>query len=390
MFRSPFTFYRGAALNMAVDLAATPVTGLRVQCCGDAHLLNFGGFATPERRVLFSVNDLDETLPAPWEWDLKRLGASIVLACRDNGLHETVGREIVLTCASSYRHHMAELSELRPLDLWHLSIEAEEALGSITDAAIRRRTVRDIEKAREKSIPEDLFPELVSTAGKSPAFKERHPTIYHWKHTRLDVRETLAGYRRSLAPSHRALLDRYEFQDAAIKVVGVGSVGTSCWVLLMMDADGDPLILQVKEARPSVLEPHTSRSTYSNHGQRVVVGHWLMQPASDMFLGWTEGESGRHYYVRQLRDVKVKFPVEKFRRTEMRLFARWCGYALALSHARSGDPAAMSGYLGKGDAFDEALATFSVAYADQTEKDHAAFARAVRKGQVEAEFDETR
>jgi uncharacterized protein (DUF2252 family) len=390
MVLSPFTFFRGAALNMVVDLAATPVTGLRVQCCGDAHLLNFGGFATPERRVLFSVNDLDETLAGPWEWDLKRLGTSFVLACRSNGLSGSAARDAVLTCAGSYRQYMAELSQLMPLELWNLSIEAEEALTSIRNASIHRRAVQEIEKARERSVPEHLFPKLVRTSGGSPVFTDQFPTLYHQKLVELDVEHTLAGYRRSLTPSHRALIDRYELKDAAIKVVGVGSVGTACWVLLLMDADGDPLILQVKEARPSVLEALAGRSAFANHGQRVVVGHWLMQPASDMFLGWTVGESGRHYYIRQLRDVKVKFPVETFRRGEMALFAHWCGHSLALSHARSGDPAALCGYLGKSDAFDEALADFSVTYADQTEKDHAAFERAVRSGKVKVAFDEAR
>ena len=390
MVLSPFTFYRGAALNMALDLATTPVTGLSVQCCGDAHLLNFGGFATPERRVLFSVNDLDETLAAPWEWDLKRLATSFVLACRSNGLHESHAREAVLTCARSYRQHMAQLSGMKPLDLWNLSIEAEEAFSTIKDASIRRRAIWDLKKARKKSVPGELFPRLVRTSGKSPVFKDQIPTIYHLKHVDLDVQETLAGYRKCLTPSHRALLDRYEFKDVAIKVVGVGSVGTACWVVLLMDMDGDPLILQVKEALPSVLERHAGRSVFSNHGQRVVNGHWLMQPASDMFLGWTAGESGRHYYIRQLRDVKVKFPVETFRKAEMTLFAHWCGHSLALSHARSGDPASISGYLGKSDAFDEALAAFSVAYGDQTEKDHAELERAVRSGKVKVEYDDAR
>jgi uncharacterized protein (DUF2252 family) len=388
MVPSPFTFFRGAALNMALDLAATPVTGLRVQCCGDAHLLNFGGFATPERRVLFGVNDLDETLAAPWEWDLKRLATSFVLACRSNGLRESTARDAVLTCAASYRQHMAEMSEMKPLDLWNLAIEAEEAFSTIRDAAIRRRAMSELEKARERSVPEHLFPKLVRASDESPVFEDRRPLIYHRRRPVLEIGEALAGYRKSLAPSHRALLDRYELADVAVKVVGVGSVGTACWVLLMMDVDGDPLILQVKEARPSVLEAHAGRSAFSNQGQRVVRGHWLMQPASDMFLGWTAGEDGRHYYVRQLRDVKVKFPVETFHGPEMTLFAEWCGHTLALSHARSGDPATISGYLGKSDAFDEALAAFSVAYADQTEKDHAAFERAVRAGRISASLDE--
>ena len=387
MVLSPFTFYRGAALNMAVDLMATPVTGLRVQCCGDAHLLNFGGFATPERRVVFSVNDLDETLTAPWEWDLKRLAASFVLACRNNGLSESAARDAVLTCATSYRQHMAELGEMRPLDVWYLAIEAEEALSTMT-AKIRRRGFKNLEKARERSLPEDLFPKLL-TSGKSPVFKDQYPTTYHDERITLEgVKEAMAGYRHSLAHCHRVLFDRYELKDVAIKVVGVGSVGTACWVVLLMDVDGDPLILQVKEARPSVLEGRAGESPFRNHGQRVVMGYELVQPASDMFLGWTAVANGHHYYVRQLRDVKVKFPVETFGRHGMTLFANWCGHALALSHARSGDPAAISGYLGRSDAFDVALAAFSFAYADQTERDHAALERAVREGRVKASAEE--
>jgi uncharacterized protein (DUF2252 family) len=384
MVMSPFAFYRGAALHMAVDLAATPTTGLRVQCCGDAHLLNFGGFATQERRVLFAVNDLDETLPAPWEWDLKRLAASFVVASRDSGLRETAARDAVLTCARSYREHMAEFGGMKPLDLWNLAIEIEESISSISDAAIRRRLNRRLAKARGRSVPEELFPELVSTSGGSPVFKDQHPTIFHWRHARLRVGDALAGYRESLAHAQRVLLDRYEVKDVAIKVVGVGSVGTACWVVLLMDVDGDPLILQVKEARPSVLEAWAGKSAFPNHGERIVNGYRLMQPAGDMFLGWTAGASGRHYYFRQLRDVKVKFPVEEFDREEMTLFAEYCGHALALSHARSGEPACISGYLGKSDAFDEALAAFSFAYADQTVRDHGAVERAVRKGKVRA------
>jgi uncharacterized protein (DUF2252 family) len=394
MSLSPFTFYRGAALNMAVDLATTPTSGVRVQCCGDAHLGNFRGFATPERRVLFAINDLDETLPAPWEWDVKRLGASIVIASRENGISDSDARDAVQACARSYRERMAELSEMRVLDLWYRAIDAEEAIAAFEDARIRKRAARRLAKARAKTVAEDVFPKLATGSGASAMFKASPPTIFHVEgHLPGDVdstvTETFVRYLHSLPYSHGQLLDRFELKDAVIKVVGVGSVGTACWMLLLMAGDGDPLILQVKEARASVLEAFAGRSIFPNHGERVVTGHRLMQPASDMLLGWAEGTDGRHYYVRQLRDAKIKFPVERFDRAEMRLFAHWCGYTLAISHARSGDPALISGYLGKKDTFDVALASFSKAYADQTEKDYAALGRAIRDGKIEAAVERT-
>jgi uncharacterized protein (DUF2252 family) len=386
---SPFTFYRGAALNMAADLAATPSTGIRVQCCGDAHLGNFRGFATPERRVLFAVNDLDETLPAPWEWDLKRLGASIVIASRGNGLAEPAAREAVRGCAEAYRERMAELSRVKVLDLWYGALDAEEVISAITHAPIRERMTKRLARARNRSVAEDLFPRLVTGSGRTVVFKAAPPTIFHFQRHRPgavapSVTEKFCSYRETLPPSHGQLLDRFELRDAVIKVVGVGSVGTACWMLLLMAGEGDPLILQVKEARASVLEAFAGESTFPNHGQRVVAGHRLMQPASDMLLGWAAGADGRHYYVRQLRDAKIKFPVEKFGKREMMLFAWWCGTSLAISHARSGDAALISGYLGENDRFDEALTSFSAAYADQTERDYAVFKRAIRAGKVKA------
>jgi uncharacterized protein (DUF2252 family) len=395
MVLSPFTFYRGSALAMADDLSGTPSTGLRVQCGGDSHLVNFRGLATPERQVIFAINDLDETLPAPWEWDIKRLAASFVIACRDNGLSESDAKDAVLTCVRSYREHMAEFADMKVLELWYFAVEAEMLIASVKDAAIRRGAIKNLAKARESSTSEGLFPKLISDSGGSPIIKDQLPSIFHAKgHSPGEVhpivRDALAGYRETLAPANRMLLDRYEIKDAAAKVVGVGSVGTLCWMALFMAGQGDPLILQVKEARPSVLEAYAGKSVFPNHGQRVVNGHRLMQPASDIFLGWTEGRRGRHFYIRQLRDVKIKFPVETFDRTRMNIFADCCGYTLALSHARSGDPAVISGYLGKSDVFDKALAAFSVAYADQNEKDHAALSRAIHDGKVKAFIEETK
>jgi uncharacterized protein (DUF2252 family) len=389
MVASPFTFYRGSALAMADDLSGTPSTGVRVQCGGDSHLVNFRGLATPERKVIFAINDLDETLPAPWEWDIKRLAASFVIACRDNGLSESVARDAVLTCVRSYREHMAEFSEMKVLDLWYFAVDVEMLIAGVKDAGIRRGALKNLAKARESSTSEGLFPKLIDDSYGSAIIKDQLPAIFHFKgHSPGEIHDTVLDgfvrYRESLAPNHRMLLDRYEIKDAAVKVVGVGSVGTLCWMMLFMAGGKDPLILQVKEARASVLEAYAGKSVYTNHGQRVVNGHRLMQPASDIFLGWTEGRAGRHFYIRQLRDVKIKFAVETFDAARMAIFAECCGYTLALSHARSGDPAVISGYLGKSDVFDNALTAFSVAYADQNEEDHAALKRAIRDGKVKA------
>jgi uncharacterized protein (DUF2252 family) len=393
MVKSAFTFYRGAALTMAADLATTPSTGIRVQCCGDAHLCNFGGFATPERRIIFSINDLDETLPAPWEWDLKRLAASFVVACRDNGLGEAVARDAAMTCARSYRESMAEFSQLKTLELWYRSLTDEELLGSLPQK-FRRRIVKRIEREKAKSRGEEMFPKLAEKRGNIHVIKDQLPTIFHAEghapgEVQQAVRDALVAYRETLPTAYRALLDRYELRDVAMKVVGVGSVGTACWVILCMAGDDDPLFLQVKEARASVLEPYAGKSVFPNQGQRVVDGYRRMQPASDMFLGWSRGPK-RDFFIRQLRDMKLGPMVEIFGQAEMDFFATWCGKALALSHARSGNSAMISGYLGKSDAMDKALTAFSVSYADQNEKDHAALARAVRQGKVKAVFEEDR
>jgi uncharacterized protein (DUF2252 family) len=394
MVRSAFTFYRGSALTMAADLACTPSTGVRVQCCGDAHLCNFGGFGTPERRVIFSINDLDETLPAPWEWDVKRLAASFVVACRDKGLKDSVAKDAVLTCVRTYRESMAEFSEMKTLELWYRALAADELIAGLPPK-LRKRAVKRIEKEQAKSRGEELFPKLAELKGEVPVIKDQLPTIFHAEghppgEVQQVVQDALAAYRATLPGSYQSLLDRYELRDAAIKVVGVGSVGTACWVLLFTAGEGDPLFLQVKEARASVLEPFAGASVFPNHGQRVVNGYRLMQPASDMFLGWTRGAFGRHFFIRQLRDIKISVMVETFGAPEMDLYASWCGRALALSHARSGCSVTLSGYMGKSDAFDRAIAAFSVAYADQNKRDHAALKSAVRKGKVKAVFEEAR
>ena len=262
---------------MAVDLATTPATCLRVQCGGDSHLVNFRGFATPERQIIFAINDLDETLPAPWEWDIKRLATSFVIACRDNGQSEGIAKDAVLTCVRSYREHMAEFSEMDPLELWYFAINSDTLMSTITDAGLRRRAIKGVEKERTREVAEDHFPKTERARGKAPVIVDQPPTIFHQKgHSPGEfdpiIKEAFARYRDSLLPSTQALLDRYEFRDAALKVVGVGSVGTVCWVVLLTDGDGDALVLQVKEARASVLEAYAGKSIFPNHGRRVVSG----------------------------------------------------------------------------------------------------------------------
>jgi len=388
MMKSPFTFYRGAALNMAADLAATPASGPRVQACGDAHLLNFGVYATPERRLIFDINDLDETLPAPWEWDLKRLAASFVLACRSNGLSEDDARDSALACVRSYREHMAEFSRMRTLDVWYASVDVEEALPQIKNPETRKRFRKRLAKARKQSVVERDFPKLADTASESVTIKDNPPLIYHWHEFRkreyeANLRQGFARYRDSLPEERRLLLDRFEIKDMAVKVVGVGSVGTFCAILLLMAAEDDPLFLQIKEANASVLEAYAGKSVYPNHGERVVRGCLLIQSASDLFLGWSEGKLGRQFYVRQLRDMKTKILVELFGLSDMTQYAEICGFTLARAHARSGQSALMSGYMGQSDSFDKAIAAFSIAYADQSEKDHAVLMKAVRNGDLE-------
>jgi uncharacterized protein (DUF2252 family) len=392
MLPSPFTYYRGTALNMAVDLAGMPSTGFRVQACGDAHLGNFRCFATPERRVIFDIHDLDETLPAPWEWDVKRLAASFVLACRTNGFGDKLAREAVLTCVRAYREAMAEFSRMRAIDVWYTRFEVDNLIADIEDCDVRVRTKKSVAKAKNVCIVEDVFPKLADTSGETPTIKDNPPFIFHHLEHGEDefysqITEVFSRYRESLPDDRRVLLDRYAIKDKAIKVVGVGSVGTVCSVALLMAGEKDPLFLQLKEARRSVLEPYAGASIYANQGERVIRGHRLMQSASDIFLGWTEDSGGRQFYVRQLRDMKLKFRIEQFSSAKMLIFGEWCGATLARAHARSGEPALISGYLGKADTFDQAIASFAIAYADQVERDHERFKKRVQEGTIEARSD---
>jgi uncharacterized protein (DUF2252 family) len=390
MVVSPFTFYRGTADIMAADLGPTPVSGLRAQICGDCHLMNFGGFATAERRLIFDINDFDETLPGPWEWDVKRLAASFVLACRSNGFATSDQRDAALTCVRSYRKHMRKYCGAKALDVWYANVDLGDALASIRDKTTRTRLTKRIQKERQRHTSEYYSPGMTSQKNGGYAIKENPPLIYHHpliklESNRSNFEQALASYRSSLQDDRKTLLDRFRLMDMSLKVVGVGSVGTLCAIALMVAAKNDLLFLQIKEAQPSVLERYAGKSTYANQGERVVNGQRLMQSASDIFLGWTHGKGGRHFYIRQLRDMKIKALVDVFNRTTMMDYASLCGWTLARAHARSGDPAMIAGYLGKSDVFDKAIARFAVAYADQAERDHAKFKSAIRTGKIEAE-----
>ena len=388
MLQSPFTFYRGAAAIMAADLASTPVSGIRVQACGDAHLMNFGGFATPERKVVFDINDLDETLPAPWEWDVKRLTASIVIAGRSIRLANTEMARAVKSTVRSYRERMYDYARMRALDVWYDAIDVDRFIKEAALTSEKRKDIANrIEAARRRSIPECLFPKLAGYEGSTPRIKDEPPLIYHPTEAqapglKTGYREAIARYRESLPEHVRVLFDRYRFCDLAVKVVGIGSVGTACSVGLLMAGDDDPLFLQVKEAGPSVLEPYAGKSLHENHGQRVVVGQHLMQSASDMFLGWTRDLGGRDLYVRQLRDTKMSPVIEDFDAGDLRAYGRMCGWALARAHARSGDAAMIAGYMGSSEVFDDAICEFAHEYADQNRLDHRALVKAVRERRV--------
>lgn len=386
MMVSPFTFLRGAAEVMTHDLASTPVSGIDVQLCGDAHVMNFGLFATPERHLVFDVNDFDETLPGPWEWDVKRLAASMDVACRTFGFDEPVRHDAVRAIVRSYRSHVARLAACSPLDCWYEQVDVDVVLelaqpGDPATVAAARQAIR---KARHHTSITAL-PKITEVVDGHRRIVDDPPLIQHVEHVESISRQMMSGYLASLAPERRALLQRYHVVDVARKVVGVGSVGTHCAVMLLMDHDdGTPVFLQMKEAERSVLEEHTRPSEYPHHGQRVVCGQRMVQASSDVFLGWTHGRADRDYYVRQLRDMKGSVPLEMLTAEGLTGYGELCGWALGRAHARSGDAVAIAAYLGGGDQFVEAIVEFAHDYADQTERDHAALVRAVGEGRLEA------
>jgi uncharacterized protein (DUF2252 family) len=388
MMASPFAFYRGAAAIMAGDLASTERTGIHLQICGDCHLVNFGGFATPERKLVFDINDFDETAIGPWEWDVKRLCASLVVASRANGFSESNAREIAWEAANAYRLHLADYAAMPLLEAWYDHIDLQDVIDRMQDEEMKKLATKTVRKAVEFTAHTKEFIKLTVAGGSPPRIQDEPPLIYHDKElenhiTQEERQRAFDDYRDTLQAERRVLLDRFEVVDAAVKVVGVGSVGTYCGIMLMVSGNGDPLFLQFKEARQSVIEPYIGIVPYKHHGQRVVVGQRLMQAASDMFLGWTQGPT-RQFYVRQLRDAKISPQVEVMRVPNLRRYGRLCAHTLARAHARSGDAVLLSAYLGKGDAFADAIASFSAAYADQNERDHAALVKAVRSGRVEA------
>jgi uncharacterized protein (DUF2252 family) len=386
MRQSPFAFMRGAAVLMAADLASTPVTRIRVQACGDCHVANFGGFGTPERQLVFDVNDFDETLPAPWEWDIKRLAASVVVAARTSGLSERRCGDAARASAESYRMRMHEYAEMTALEIWYSHLDLEVLADKAKTAAARKRWLSMIDNAARHTPGHD-FPKIVAIRKGLPRIADRPPLIYHSRDmSRIGkhIRQMFQRYRGTLPYERRIILDRYQLVDVARKVVGVGSVGTHCAVALLMAGTHDPLVLQFKEARRSVLEPYAGPSSYDNQGERVVVGQRMLQSASDVFLGWTRDDAGHDYYFRQLHDMKLKIDLESMSKADWSEYVELCGWALARAHARTGDPARIAGYLGKNDAFDEALEKFAIAYADQTERDYALLLKAIRAGRIQA------
>lgn len=394
MMASPFAFYRGAAAIMAYDLSHTPSTGLNLQICGDCHLLNFGGFATAERQLLFDLNDFDETSIAPWEWDVKRLSTSFVIAGRANGFAAADCREAAWLAAQSYRQAVARYVEMPVLQAWYDALDLNEIIDNMKDKQSKRFYTEKLEKATAQSAHEKEFAKLAFAAGEPARIIDQPPLIYHTNDlgdagARAVAEQAVADYLSSLELPKRLLLSRYRLVDTAFKVVGVGSVGTYCGIALFMSGNGDPLFLQFKQARPSVLEPYAGASPFSHAGQRVVVGQKLMQAASDMFLGWYTGtgEEKRQFYVRQLSDAKIKPVIEVMKPANLKNYATLCGRALARAHIRSGDAAVLSGYMGQSSAFEDALADFSVSYADQNERDHAALVAAVRDGRIEAQVE---
>lgn len=384
---SPFAFYRATAGIMAQDLSYLPHTRLKVQAMGDCHLMNFGGFATPERSLIFDANDFDETLPAAWEWDIKRLATSFVLAARHNNLKETDARDMAVKVAASYRQSIYEFSQMNSLDLWYMKFEMHTLMNNTTNEKIRV-LLRDAISKAEKATQQHVFYKITQNVLGTFEIADQHPLIYHPLHVDKEkamITTFLKGYLRTLQPDRRFLFSKYHVADIALKVVGVGSVGTRCMVVLMMNEKEEPLFLQVKEARNSVLESYTGKSKYKHAGERIVQGQRLVQAASDIFLGWSTSTDGRQYYIRQLRDRKIAPDVEHFDKEILMSYAGLCGRVLARAHAKTGPGSLISAYLGKSDSMDEATGKFAVAYADQTEKDFGDFNKAIKSGKLPIE-----
>jgi uncharacterized protein (DUF2252 family) len=387
MLESPFTYFRGAAANQASDLAYAPSTGIITQCCGDAHLMNFGGFATPERKFLFDINDFDETFPAPFEWDVKRLAASFVLAARWRGISDARARDIAATAARTYRREVAVAAAENTLDTWYASVTWKDVLREVRDDPAISKSLKAVGVEAKHHTSEHVFHKLAARKGRKYLLHDQPPLLYH--SLELDLARIAANffknYVKSLTWSRQLLFERLRLIDAAFKVVGVGSVGTRCYVALMLGERNEPVFLQMKEARKSVLAGHAGRSPWRDEGERVVVGQRLLQTASDIFLGWAKGGDGRFYYVRQLRDMKASVDISKMSARALDIYACLCGQTMARAHAKAGNAPRIAGYLGKADHFDNAIGRYAIAYADRSEQDYESFRRAAASGRIKTE-----
>lgn len=384
MTKSPFVFYRATASLMARDLSATPSSGIIVQACGDCHLMNFGGFATPERTMILDMNDFDETHPAPWEWDLKRLATSFFLAGREKAFTESDSMDITRSLVLSYQEKMNEYAKMNFLDLWYMKFSLEELERNAKTAEGRERVAKALKKAEQQTHDRVFYKITASILGKIE-ISDQPPLIYHpfdLEESKKELRSFVEFYKTTLQKDRKLLLDNYKLVDVALKVVGVGSVGTRCYVVLLMNDNDEPLFLQVKEARPSVLQPYTLQSEFQHMGERVVQGQRLIQSASDIFLGWATGPTGKHFYLRQLRDKKLSPQIEQFNKSLLASYAEICGNVLARAHCKTYQGPLICGYMGKGETFANAICTFASLYAGQTENDYNDFLAAVKNGKL--------
>ena len=398
MLASPFAFYRGAAMLMAHDLALTPRCGVQVQLCGDAHLSNFGLFASPERRMLFGLNDFDETLPGPFDWDVRRLAASFVIASREQGFKRSAIEKILHTLLDTFHQKMLEFAQMDTLDVWYHQLTSETLLTLGGASKVEKAAIEKARAKGSKELVKDAVELVDGPAGKEMRIKDAPPWVYHeagatareiGKFER-GIEDFFIQYRSSLSADRQVLFDRYELMDVAVKVPGIGSVGTRCFVALFAADGHHPLFLQFKQARDSVLMKPLGRKAHPHNGQRIVDGQRLSQATSDVFLGWASNKAlGAEFYVRQLRDMKGALDVTLFSQSDMADYAQACGYALARSQAKAGDPALIAGYIGKSDAFDEAITKHAFLYADQNEADYAALEKAVKSGAVQADTAES-
>ncbi len=393
MAQTPFTFFRGSAIIQARDLINSPNSGITVQACGDCHLMNFGGFATPERNLAFDINDFDETFPAPFEWDIKRLAASIVVCARERDFSKKDADKAVGAAVESYRTRMSEYADLTLLELWYSKITLDDMMEAFKE---HEDTVKRIEKKKEEAqsrTSEALFPKLTDVKDGLRRIVDNPPYIFHFKENVPEFEKAAIKFRehyeKTLQSDRRILYNRYIPEDIVVKVVGIGSVGTRCVVSLLLADENDPLFLQIKEARRSVLEPPGAKSRFKNQGQRVVDGQRLLQAMSDIFLGWSRVPGGHDYYVRQLRDMKISAEPETWFPETMIDYSTMCGWALARAHAKSGDAQMIAGYLGSSDRFDDAVAAYAESYADQVEHDFEAFKKAISRGRFHTDIDES-